>query len=90
MSVIPFDLTGKPAKRRTKRSGDWRGFAQSLAQGVDALAAYAARHAVSERALRRAAADIKRCRDLMARRELPRNVNLARLRIRAVRSKVFS
>jgi hypothetical protein len=90
MSVIPFDLAGKPAARGTKRSGVWRGFAQSLAQGVDALAANAARHAVSEQALRRADADIGRCRELMARRELPRNVNLARLRIRPIRSKVFS
>jgi hypothetical protein len=90
VSVIPFDLAGKPAARGTKRFGVWRGFAPSLAQGVDALAAYAARHAVSEQALRRADADIGRCRELMARRELPRNVNLARLRIRPIRSKVFS
>jgi hypothetical protein len=89
VSVIPFDLTCEPAMRRTKPSGVWHGFAQSLAQGVDALAAYAAKHAVSERTFRRADADIKRCRELMARRELPRNVNLARLRIRTVRSKVF-
>jgi hypothetical protein len=89
VSVIPFDLTGEPVMRRTKRSRVWHGFAQSLVQGVDALAACATRHAVCEQALRRADADIKRCRELMARRELPRNVNLARLRIRAVRSKVF-
>jgi hypothetical protein len=89
MSVIAFDPTRKPATRGTKQSGVWRGFTQSLAQGVDAFATCAARHAVSEQARRRADADIKRCRELMARRELPRNVNLARLRIRAVRSKVF-
>jgi hypothetical protein len=90
MSVIPFDLTRKPATLRAKRSGVWHGFAQSLAQGMDALAAHAARHAVSEQALRRADADIRRCRQLMARREQPRNVNLARVRVRAVCSKVFS
>jgi hypothetical protein len=89
VSVIPFDLTRKPVTLGAKRSGVWHGFAQSLAQGVDALAAHAARHAVSEQTLRRADADIKRCRKLMARRELPRDVNLARLRIRAVRSKAF-
>jgi hypothetical protein len=86
MSVIPFDLTRKAATRGTKRSGVWHGFTQSLAQGVDALAAHAARHAVSEQALRRADADIKRCRELMVRRVLPRNVNLAR----SIRGKVFS
>jgi hypothetical protein len=90
MSVIPFDLTRKPATRGVKRSGVWHGFARSLAQGVDALAAHAARHAVSEQALRHADADIRRCRQLMARRELPRNVNLARFRIHPLRSKVFS
>jgi hypothetical protein len=50
MSVISFDLATRPAARGTKRSGVWRGFTQSLAQGVDALAGYAARHAVSEQA----------------------------------------
>ena len=80
MSVISFDLAGRPASRRTKRSVIWRGFSESLAQAADALAAYAARHAVSEQAHRRADADIRRCRELMARRELTRNVNLARLR----------
>jgi hypothetical protein len=90
MSVIAFDLTRKPATRGTKRSGVWRGFTQSLAQGVDALAAHAARHAVSEQAPRRADADIRRCRELMVRRVPPRNVNLARVRIRPIRGKAFS
>jgi len=89
VSVIPFDLTRKPVTLGAKRSGVWHDFARSLAQGVDALAAHAARRAVPEQALRRADADIERCRKLVVRRELPRNVNLARLRIRAVRSKVF-
>jgi hypothetical protein len=80
MSVISFDLAGRRPARGTKRSVVWRGFAESLAQAADALAAYAARHAVSEQALRRADADIRRCRELMARREMTRNVNLARLR----------
>lgn len=88
MSVIPFDLAGRPATRGTKRSVVLRGFTQSLAQGVDALAAHMAGHAVSEQALRRADADIRRSRELMARRKLPRDVNLARLRIRPSRGKV--
>jgi hypothetical protein len=88
MSVIPIDLNPRWAARGAKRSDVWRGLAQSLAQRVDALAAYAVRHAVSEQALRRTDADIERARASMARRELLRNVNLAR--VRPVRSVVFS
>jgi hypothetical protein len=61
-----------------------------LAQRVDSLAAYAVRGAVSEQALRRTDADIGRARELMARRKLPRDVNLAPVRIRPIRSKVSS
>jgi hypothetical protein len=88
MSVIPIDLNPRWATRGAKRSNVWWDFAQSLARRADALAAYAVRHAVSERALRRTDADIERARALMARRELLRNVNLAR--VRPVRSAVFS
>jgi hypothetical protein len=84
MSVIPIDLNLRWATRGAKRSN----FAQSLARRADALAAYAVRHAVSEQALRRTDADIERARALMARRKLPRNVNLAR--VRSVRSAVVS
>jgi hypothetical protein len=90
MSVIPIHLNPQPATRGAKWSGVWQDFAQSLAQSVDALAAYAVRHAVSEQTLRRTDADIRRARELMARRELPRNVNLARLRVRPVGGKVYS
>jgi hypothetical protein len=86
MSVIPIDLNRRRTTRGAKRSGMWRGFAQS----VEALAACAVRNAVSEQALRRTDADIRRARELMARRKLPRDVNLARVRVCAVRSKVIS
>jgi hypothetical protein len=90
MSVIPIDLNRRRTTRGAKRSGMWRGFAQSLAQRVDALAACAVSNAVSEQALRRSDADIRRAGELMARRKLPRDVNLARVRVCAVRSKVIS
>jgi hypothetical protein len=80
MSVTSFDLAGRLAACGTKRSGVWRGLAQSLAQGVDALVAHVATHAVSEQALRRADADMRRWQELMARRGPTRNVDLARLR----------
>jgi len=44
-----------------KRSGLWRGFAERFY----ALVAYPARHAVSERDLRRVDDDIRRCRQLL-------------------------
>ena len=90
MSAIPIDFNRRKAARGTKRSDVWRGLLQSWAQRVDALAAYAVRHAVSEQALRRTDADIRRARALMAWRELPRNVNLARARVRPVRREIFS
>ena len=90
MSVIPIDFNPRPATRGANLSHVWWGFAQSLARRVDALAAHAVRHAVSERALRRTDADIERARALMARRELRRNVNLARVRVRPVRREIFS
>jgi hypothetical protein len=89
MSVIPIDLNPRWAARGAKRSNVWLDFAQSLAQRVDALTAYAVRHAVSEQALRHTDADIERARVLMARRELPRSVNVARVHVRSIRSKVF-
>jgi hypothetical protein len=90
VSVIPIDLNRRPAMRGAKRSSVWWDLAQSLARRVDALAVYAVRHAVSERALRRTDADIERAQALMARRGLPRDVSLARVRVRPVRSEVFS
>ena len=60
MRAIPIGLRPKPAKR-----GFWR----TLAERLDALAAYPAKHAVSERELRRVDEDIKRCRQLMFRRQ---------------------
>jgi hypothetical protein len=90
MSVISIDFNRRPATLSAKRSGVWHDLARSLAQRVDSLAAHAARHAVSEQALRRADADIRRCRELMVRRVPPRNVNLARVRIRPIRGKAFS
>jgi hypothetical protein len=90
MSVISIDFNRRPATRSAKRSGVWHDLAQSLAQRVDSLAAYAVRRAVSEQALRRTDADIRRARELMARRKLPSDVNLPRVRIRPIRSKVFS
>jgi hypothetical protein len=90
MSVIPIDLNPQWPARGAKRSDVWRGLAHSLARRVDALAAYAVRHAASEQALRRTDADIERARASMARRELPRSVDVARVRVRPVRSEIFS
>jgi hypothetical protein len=73
VSVIPIDFYRRP--------GVWHDLAHSLARRVDNLAAYAVRRAVSESALRRTDTDIRRARELMTRRERPRNVNLARLRV---------
>jgi hypothetical protein len=90
MSVIPIDLNRRRTTPGAKQSGVWRHFAQSLAQRVDALAACAVRNAVLEQVLRRSDADIRRARELMARRKLPGDVNLALVRVCAVRSKVIS
>ena len=89
MSVIPIDFNRRPALRGTKRPGAWRDLAHSLARRADSLAAYAVGRAVSESALRRTDVDISRARELMAQRKLPRHVNLARLRVRPIRSRVF-
>ncbi len=59
MSIVPVEL--KPEDSAATRPGFWR----RLAQRVDALVAYPANHAVSERELRRVDDDIKRCRQLM-------------------------
>lgn len=56
MSVIPIDFRSNPAKGRF-----WR----ALAERLHALAAYPAKHAVSEQELRRIDEDIERCRQLM-------------------------
>lgn len=56
MSTLQVDLRLKPAKGRF-----WR----ALAEKLDALVAYPAKHAVSERELRRIDEDIRRCRQLM-------------------------
>jgi hypothetical protein len=90
MSVISIDFNRRRATLGAKRSGVWHDLARSLAQRVDNLAAYAVRRAVSEPALRRTDADIGRARELMARRKLPRDFNLAAVGIRPIRSKVFS
>lgn len=56
MSVIPLDFGSKPARR-------W--FWPALADRLNALFSYPAKHAVSEQELRRVDEDIKRCRQLM-------------------------
>jgi len=84
MSVIPIDLSREPASPTAKRQGFWH----SLALRIDALVACAVRHAVSEQELRRADADIRRCRELIAQKDLHHNGDLARVRPHPVRIKV--
>ena len=70
MTVIPIGLRSKPARGRF-----WRAFAERL----DALVAYPAKHAISERELRRADEDIRRCRQLMfQKQQQQRGMKLAR------------
>jgi hypothetical protein len=52
------------------------GFWRTVAERLDALTAYPARHAVSEQELRRVDADIKRCRQLMFRKRQKRDMKL--------------
>lgn len=61
MSTVPAEGRPEPAKNAARRRGFWRGFAEWL----DALAAYPAKHAVSEHDLRRVDDDIRRCRQLL-------------------------
>lgn len=61
MSAMPAEGRPKPANNAAKRRGFWHG----LAEWVDALAAYPAKHAVSDHDLRRVDDDIKRCRQLL-------------------------
>jgi len=84
MSVIPIDLKRQPARRATRP----RRLLRRLVQGLDALATYAVKHAVSEQDLRRTDADIRRCRELIARKDIARDVHPARVRVRAIRVKV--
>ena len=82
MSVIPIDRA--PTSSTTKRQGFWR----DLAQKLDVLAAYLARHAVSEQEFRGADADIKRCRELIARNNVANDADLAPVRLHPIRIKV--
>jgi hypothetical protein len=76
MSVLPNDLRRKPADRTAKQRRFWHG----LAERLDALAAYPAKHAVSEQELRKVDDDIKRCRQLMFKKpQRRREVKLGRL-----------
>ena len=74
MSVVAIGLNRHPASGRTRSRRLLRG----LARRFDALAAYAVKHAVSERELRRADADIRRCRELIARRDATREAGKPR------------
>lgn len=60
MSVIPIDFGSKRAKGR---------FCQTLAEKLDALFTFPAKHAVSEQELRRVDEDIERCRQLMLQKQ---------------------
>ncbi len=76
MSVLSDDFLRKPADRSAERRRFWHG----LAERLDALAAYPAKHAVSEQELRKVDDDIKRCRQLMFKKPRPqRDAKLGRL-----------
>ena len=61
MSVIPFEPKAKPENTALRRHGFWR----RLATAIDSLAAYPAKHALSEQQLHRVDNEIVRCRQLM-------------------------
>jgi hypothetical protein len=92
MSVVPIDLNRRLVSRTDTRQGFWHSFAERL----DALVAYASKQAVSERVLRRADAEIGRCRDLFAKKDLSRKDlsskdlrrNVDRVRLEPVRVQV--
>ncbi len=78
MSVLSDDFRPKPGDGPAKR---WR-FWHSLAERLDALAAYPTKHAVSERELRKVDDDIKRCRQLMFKKpQQKRQAKLARIAV---------
>jgi len=69
MSVVPAALRWKPG-----RGQFWR----AVAERLYSLAAYPAKHAVSEQELRRVDEDIERCRRLMFYDQQQRGLKLAR------------
>ncbi len=76
MSVLSDDFPRKPADRSAQRRRFWHG----LAERLDAMVAYPAKHAVSEQELRKVDDDIKRCRQLMFRKpQGQRDASLRRL-----------
>jgi hypothetical protein len=78
MSVLSDDFRREPADRATKRRQFWRG----LAEWLDALVAYPAKHAVTEQELRKVDDDIRRCRQLMIKKpQQLRNAKLGRVSI---------
>jgi len=78
MSVLSEDLRRKPADCTAKRRGFWH----ELAERLDALVAYPAKHAVSEQELRKVDDDIKRCRQLMFKKpQRQRDKKLGRLSV---------
>ena len=84
MSVLAIGLNRHLARRRKTP----RRLLRDLAQRFDALVSCAVKHAVSEQELRRTDADIRRCRDLIARKDVSLDVHLRRVRIGPLRLKV--
>lgn len=84
MSIVAVKSNSKPADGAPPRPGFWH----RLARRLDALVAYPANHAVSERELRRVDDDIRRCRQLMfGKPQACRDAMLGRLPMRhAVRA----
>ena len=77
MSFLTTSAESLPT-RATKRRQFWRG----LAERLDALVAYPAKHAVSEQELRKVDDDIRRCRQLMIKKpQQLRNAKLGRVSI---------
>ena len=58
MSIVPIDGIRQAVSHAEKRQGIWHG----LMRRLDALVAHVSKHALSEQELRRADADISRCR----------------------------
>ncbi len=71
MSAVSIGSQSKPVRRR---------FWHELAERLDALVAYPAKHAVSEWELRRVDEDIRRCRQLMfQKQQQKRDMKLVRV-----------
>ena len=84
MSIVPIDGIRQAVSHAEKPQGIWRG----LIRRLDALVAHVSKHALSEQELRRADADISRCRALFSVARGFGNGEFARVRLHPVPLKI--